>query len=345
MESASTPNLRHIAKAAGVSHTTVSLALRNHPRVSAATRRRIQELAKKMGYHSNVLVSALMSHVRTQRRIVDQEVVGFLTGGPEPDAWKRRPNLALNYHGARERAEQIGLRLEPFWMGLGGKDAPRVAKILRARSIRGALLAPLPVPHAPEIALNWAECAVTTIGYSYVDRPLHRACHHHLDSMLMTYERLRQMGYRRIGLAMTLDDMVRVKYYWLAGLLTGRERLGGEAVPTITYHEATGKPRFLAWYRKHRPDVIVGIAWDSYYWLLEEGIRLPQDVAYAHLNLFDPLTGQVAGIKQRSWEIGAAAIDLLAHQLYHNEYGPPASPRSTLLDGEWLPGPTAPGRK
>lgn len=82
------PTLREIARRAGVSHTTVSLSLRNHPSIPEATRERLRELADRLGYRSNVLVSALMSRVRLKQHKSGPEVVGFLTGGPTADDWK-----------------------------------------------------------------------------------------------------------------------------------------------------------------------------------------------------------------------------------------------------------------
>ncbi len=338
-------NLRAIAKVACVSHVTVSLALRNHPRVSESTRQRIRALADKMGYRPNALVSALMSHVGSNRRVVDQEVVAFLTGGPTPDWAMTRPNVRQNYLGAQTRAEQLGFRLETFWMGPGGENAPATAKILRTRSVRGVIVAPLPVPHAANIALDWPHLAATTIGYSFEQVPLHRAASQDVNGMILVYEKLRQLGYRRIGLATSVEDMMRVKYYWLSGLLTGQELFGGERVPHVTYEVKTEKDRFHAWYRKHRPDVIVGVTRDNYFWLKEAGIRIPQDVGYAQLNLLDDLTDKVSGIWQQSFEIGAAAMDLLVTQLHNNEYGSPITPTCTLIDSRWMGGTTAPARR
>lgn len=343
MKESPVPNLRRIAKAARVSHTTVSLALRNHPRISLRRRQRIQQLAEKMGYRPNALVSALMSHVRSSRRVISQEVLAFLTGGPDSEWWRRWPSITQNYLGIRARAEQLGFRVETFWMGPGGRDAASTAKVLRARAIRGMFIAPLPVPHA-SINLNWEQSAVTAIGYSFDQEPLHRVTHHHVSSMLLAYEHLRKLGYRRIGLAMTLEDMVRVKHYWLSGLLTGRALFGGETVPHLIFTGPEEKKSFFSWFRKERPDVIVGVARDTYFWLQEAGFSLPGDVAYAHLNRRDVEPGDVAGIEQRSFEIGAAASDLLATQLYHNEYGFPTTPNCVLIDGRWVPGATAPGR-
>ena len=88
------------------------------------------------------------------------------------------------------------------------------------------------MPHAV-INLDWEHSAVTTIGYSFDQTPLNRVAHHHVSSMILLYEKLRNLGYRRIGMAMTVEDLVRVKYYWLSGLLTGRALHGGERVSSI----------------------------------------------------------------------------------------------------------------
>jgi LacI family transcriptional regulator len=343
MNPASAPNLRKIAKAAKVSHTTVSLALRNHPRVSERMKRRIRALAEKMGYRPNALVGALMSQIRSNRRVTNQEVIAFLTGGPTPNWWQEWTSIAQSHAGAHARAEQLGFRLEPFWLGPGGSDAARVAKILRARGIRGAIMAPLPIPHADRIELDWDRCAVTAMGYSFEQVPLHRAAHHHAKSLMMLYEQLRQLGYQRIGLAATVEDLVRVKHLWLAGFLAGRELFGGARIPHVSFTGPQEKQTFFDWLDRHQPDIVIGVARDTYFWLQEAGLRLPEDVAYAHLNLLDVQPHHVAGIEQNSAAIGAAATDLLVTQLYHNEYGSPVTTQCTLIDGRWVPGPTAPG--
>ena len=49
-----------IAKAAGVSHTTVSRALNDSPLVQDATKQRIKEIAASLGYHPNINAKALV---------------------------------------------------------------------------------------------------------------------------------------------------------------------------------------------------------------------------------------------------------------------------------------------
>ena len=53
--------IKDIARAAGVSHTTVSRALKNHPAISRETTQRIQQLARQMGYIPSAVAQSLLS--------------------------------------------------------------------------------------------------------------------------------------------------------------------------------------------------------------------------------------------------------------------------------------------
>lgn len=53
--------IKDIAKVAGVSHTTVSRALRGHPSISEETSRHIQQLAEQMGYIPSAVAQSLHS--------------------------------------------------------------------------------------------------------------------------------------------------------------------------------------------------------------------------------------------------------------------------------------------
>ncbi|WP_438448075.1 LacI family DNA-binding transcriptional regulator [Gorillibacterium sp. sgz5001074] len=55
------PTIEEIAKLAGVSKTTVSLALSDHPRISEQTKRKIREIAEQIHYVPNRLASGLSS--------------------------------------------------------------------------------------------------------------------------------------------------------------------------------------------------------------------------------------------------------------------------------------------
>ena len=60
--------MRDIAARVGVSHVTVSYALRGMPRVSPALRERICNEARKMGYSADPMLRALSTYKRINQR-------------------------------------------------------------------------------------------------------------------------------------------------------------------------------------------------------------------------------------------------------------------------------------
>ena len=55
-------SLKDVANVAGVHPTTVSMALRNHPRIPEATRSRLKKLAEEMGYTRDPALVALVEY-------------------------------------------------------------------------------------------------------------------------------------------------------------------------------------------------------------------------------------------------------------------------------------------
>ena len=54
-----TPTLKDLAAATGVSISTVSRALANHPAISQATTKKVKDAAEKLGYRPNAQARAL----------------------------------------------------------------------------------------------------------------------------------------------------------------------------------------------------------------------------------------------------------------------------------------------
>jgi DNA-binding LacI/PurR family transcriptional regulator len=71
------PTVRKLAEIAGVSIGTVSMALRDDPRVKPATRRRIQDLAAQYNYHPNRLTQSLLTGQSTLLGCIVPRVVEY----------------------------------------------------------------------------------------------------------------------------------------------------------------------------------------------------------------------------------------------------------------------------
>jgi DNA-binding LacI/PurR family transcriptional regulator len=338
------PTLREIARRAGVSHTTVALSLRNHPSIPPATRDRLRRLADGLGYRSNVLVSALMSQVRLKQHKSAPEIAGFLTGGPTADEWQNHSACVGFFEGARRRAQQLGLRIEPFWLGPGGASAAATCRVLYARAIRGILISPFPVA-VYNYELDWSHLICVGLGYVFNDHPLHRATHNHFRGAFVAYEQLARLGYRRIGLMLDRDQNRRVNYGWLGGYLAAQTTAGGAALPPLLTG-ATPEPRVVKqWARRARPDAVIGFGPVQHRALMRLGYAIPDDLGFVALDVEQTrIAGiaEVTGIDQNLPLIGATAVDILASQLYHNEQGLPQRPVLSMIEGHWVDGRTAP---
>ncbi|MEJ0001073.1 MAG: LacI family DNA-binding transcriptional regulator [Verrucomicrobiota bacterium] len=143
-----------IAAAAKVSRSTVSRALQNHPSLPAATRRRIQDLAREMGYCPNPLVSALMATRNHPRSASNAATLAVLVAWHPTAKIAPLPTDRRYLTGAKQRAEELGFRFEEFWLDEPGLSQHRLGQILVNRGIVAVLVAPIPVNHPP-IELKW----------------------------------------------------------------------------------------------------------------------------------------------------------------------------------------------
>lgn len=330
--------MRDVAERAGTSVMTVSLALRNDPSVSQKTADRVREVAREIGYQPNPLVSALMANLRPSRNRKQTLSLGFISAFESRNHWKDISVYRNYFEGAARRAEQQGFRLEPFWLGEPGMTAERFNGILRTRSIQGIMVCPIPEAGGT-LPLAWEQFACVALGYSLANPPLHRACNHGFHTMMLALSRLCNLGYRRIGLAMLRSDDKRIDHNWIASYLYHYYQVLMEPHLPIGLFDEWNEAELAAWFREVKPDAVISTRYFVRHWLENLGSRVPNDIGFALLDVSEA-SEPCAGIDQRSEGVGAAAMDLLTGQMYRNERGIPAQAKITLIDGEWVAGPT-----
>src|SRR5690606_18500907 len=119
--------IRDVAKAVGLSKSTVSLALRNDPRLRKATREKIRAVADQLGYRPDPALAAL-AHYRYGNASPGAPVLGWLTNWPERDEWRNDSRL-YHFNGACRQAERMGYQLEHFWLREPGLSWSRRERI------------------------------------------------------------------------------------------------------------------------------------------------------------------------------------------------------------------------
>jgi DNA-binding LacI/PurR family transcriptional regulator len=335
----SSPSLRELARGLGLSHTTVSEALRDSPRVNPKTRDRVKQAAQTAGYRLNPLAGALMSEMRRSRSGTFRGVLAIL----DLDGPTGRPLPATRYHnelarGAAARAEELGFKAETIITGQRNISDARLDTILRARGIRGVFL--LPVGNNPDISgLNWSHYAGIYSDY-IIERPgLHSVCPDHYRSMMLALHHLKRLGYRRPGLALPMEVDSRLLHRWEAAFRTYHEYDQTFAHLEPLVMEPLEREVFVDWFKREQPDVVLCHRAEVLRWMAECGARVPATHGFCCLNVTTNVE-TCAGLDLQPRLLGARGMELLIAQLHRNEYGVPDHPSTTTISAAWVDGPT-----
>lgn len=338
------PNQRDIARVLGVNQATVSLALRGDRSISEKTIRRVRETAERLGYRPNAYVSSLMAHIRSGRRPSEEGVIALLVEARSLGEWHRVEAYRIFHDGISRRASELGFRVECFFLRAQGMSAALVDRILEARGIQGIILAP-PYRGNRAVDIRWERYAAVGMGHGWEPQELDRVANDHAQNILLAFEELARLGYRRIGVILGGQMALGGRgLKWIAGFLQAQQRLpAARRVPLFTDQAGcSGSKEFRHWFARHRPDVVLTLTGHEKAALDGMGIRVPDDVGFACLVC--PRDSSFAGIDEKNEIIGATALELVASQIARNEFGVPSHPKLTLIDGRWVQGSSAPAR-
>lgn len=335
------PTLQDIANAASVGKTTVSLALRNDPRLRIETRERIQAIAREMGYSANATVAALMAQLRASRTSTYQATLALINASSERDWLKTFSTFRAWVTGALRRATQLGYGLDDFWLCEPGISPGRLASILASRNIRGLIITGV-VDHSSlpsGLEEIWTRLPSVVVGLRTTRPPLHCATNDQFATALDAIRKVLKLGYQRPGLVIEAQVDANVDHRFSAGFGVGQNQLPSAQRLPVCGFDRSNPAAFAAWFKKHRPDVIVGLHEEVKAWLAGLKIRVPRDVSLVHLDRTADMEGW-AGMDQSNDLVGVAAIDIIVGQIHRNEFGIPASARSVLVGSTWVAGAT-----
>lgn len=333
------PSIRKIAAEVGLSPMAVSLALRDAPGISAATRQRVRAKAAEMGYYPDPELVHLSTLMRTGRPPGFHSTLAFLNVFPERDRSRWEAYLHGLFEGAKARAERIGYRLEEFWTREPGLSARRLSSILFTRGIKGVLL---PVLHEDMAVpdLDWSRFTVVTLTDSPTIHGMLRVAPDNAYAMNLGLSEIARLGYTRPALLVpaALDERTRRMQSSVFARWIWENRLGHELLEL----RDLSRREFVAWLEACRPDVVFcphadpfGAWWRAWAATKEEP---PAFVSLA----WSSWLASFAGMDKCTANIGGHGVDMLVAALNRGETGLKPDAPTLHVPGLWRDGPSCP---
>lgn len=346
------PTMADIAARTGVHPTTVSLALRSHPSIPAATRKRILTAAAEVGYVRNPLLDAFNFHRLNKRATKDGTTIAFVVDANTSPYFFGQAFHPLVYAGARAAAEAHHHSIEVFQVGAQDLSPKRLNTIIHSRGITGVLLSTFTL-QTQELELNWDDLAAVKIESHHLLPHIDVVTNDQCQAARLCVRRLRALGYRRIGLATARDDESRLDDNFSTGILVEQvEMPESECVPPLLF-DRTSLPeigaRIEAWVKAQQVDVLISnwkellgdplSAKDGAWTIPCTHLRVGEDIAFASLDV-PANRPDVAGIVQNHRLVGTRAMEQLSVLVRTFHRGRPEAPSATYVPGYWRDGAT-----
>ena len=327
-------SLKDLAQECGVSVATVSKALNGQPDISEATRARVREAARRMGYVPNMAARSMKTN-RTYN-------IGVLFVD------EQQSGLAHEYFSAvldsfKVRVEQLGYDITFINRNLGGRTMTYLEHC-HYRGVDGAVIACVDFNDPQVIELVNSDVPVVTIDHVFNNRMAILS-----DNVVGTKALVQQAwacGHRRI--AFIHGEKTAVTENRLAGFYQACEELGlkvpEEYVRCGVYHDvdrcAEETRALLA--LPQRPTCIIFpddfSALGGYNALTEAGLSIPEDISvmgYDGIYLSRVVKPPLVTYQQNTKSLGRLAADKLIELIEHPRVTLPEQIRVSgkLLDG------------
>jgi Transcriptional regulators len=335
------PTLQDIAERAGVGKATVSLALRNDPKISAATRERVRAVAEELNYRPDPALARIAAHRWRTREHPSDVTVAFVTSD---HPWTGEEPLKVLRAGAMEQGDRLGYRVEHFRLDkLPGPE--QLARVLFHRGIRGVLAAPVFRADFAE-RFPWKDFVGVGCSLGYHQPPVNVVVSDFHHAIVRAWREAVDAGYRRIGVALLRELQAVDLFDKVSAALFCQKRLYPEleSIP-VQHFPLEDRGEFRAWLREHRPEVVLGFNDTVHWWLREAGVRVPEEIAYVSLDTEAERKNDgtlISGMNPDYGFIGKTALGQLDILLRTNQQGIPERPLTVHVPSVWIAGETLP---
>jgi LacI family transcriptional regulator len=336
--------MRDVARlAGGVHQSTVSLALRNHPAISLATRQRIQNAATEAGYCRDPLLDAFNTRRASAVEHRWFPVIAFVEDFASAREMDASPIHAALWRGVSKAAESLYHRVELFLVGPNGMAPGRLDSMLYARSI-DCLVAAVSGADVPQLQISWDRYCAVKVDCLNWPTPHFTIAADILQGTRLAVRKARDLGYSRIGLVIDEQRMVRNDLLRAGYLIEQTPAPGARRLKPLTIRADLNAGIIRDWIRSHRIDAVLSDTPDFGALLSSVGFVPGRDVGWACLNL--PSTDTtIAGIVSDYERIGTLAVEQVVSLSRMNQHGASSSAMVTYVPVVWRDAASLPDRR
>ncbi len=332
--------MRALAKRIGCSHVTVSLALRNSPKISSERRDEVQRLAKELGYRPDPMLRQLANYNRNSKNARIQSAIAWINAWEQPEQFFKQSDFRNYFEGAQSKSEELGYHLEAFNIHDLNLTSKRFGNILSARGVRGVLVP----PHPTQLEIPLDQCddfSILRIGFNNPSTRRHLVCSDQFEGGRLAAIGLLEAGYQRIGYVGNRTKEKMLRYHFAAGFQSYRDMHvpKSQQVPPLYFDSPDpvgGRAVCSQWLKDNRVDAVFVAHPQVGRWARELGLKYGRDLGLAGSSVVD--SGFDSGIDQRPFEVGEAAVQFLVRLVENNEYGIPKTPHRLLVSPKWIKG-------
>ena len=194
--------LQHIADKLGLSRTTISLALRNHPRISEVTRKKVSDCAKRLGYEPDQIARTLA----TGR----SSLIGVVVPNTADHVY------AEVFRGIEDAAQTAGYHV---LLSNGSYDADQTASRIREMmrlKIAGVIAAPPFMMTSAPLPSFWKDIKRSAFPFVLLNRELNPPQFHQVTidnkgGIRLAMEALSSLGHRRVAYITGAVDITPIR--------------------------------------------------------------------------------------------------------------------------------------
>jgi LacI family transcriptional regulator len=252
------PSLAAVARAAQVSVSTASLAMRGSNRVKEETGARVKAVAEQLGYQAHPYIGAQLAAVRRGKTARVRACLGYLyadsaVSTPWKSSLRKLYGPKRRFEASCASARRYGYTLEPFIFRDPGCRPRRLQQILESRGIRGLLL-DFPAYLATGQDFDFLRFNCISFNEQYAFRP-HVFGNNDFQNIMKMFCQLWRMGYRRIGFAIGDSRMVSSAYRPEAAFRHCQHHIVPEDLRIPLLYEESWMEAFLKQIRNGLPPV------------------------------------------------------------------------------------------